>query len=314
MPHRQEKKGYDLTDCSVSHEFETLVNIGSHPMICVQIEALDDITKLGRSLQFLDLHVSTALPIHKAVFMDPVEGEAGSDTHTLREKPGEQVLSEDDSAPEGEQQQPVEDTQRGEPVWSRPVVRQEDWSNDMDDHVEGAQGESVHGVGDRGAGEAGGEIRPHEVPVLLHGELRAYEVAAKKEAVREHLEETGWLPEGWLQLVLGEKLLPLEPGPLPVVAVEGQSYEPEGEDTVGHGPADVVARGLGEVVAHQEVAEVEDEGEDNRGEGAPSQGQDDVGGEYRVNGMEKGPAKHPNGGNKTCEEEVKVLLCSWPIC
>ena len=76
---------------------------------------------------------------------------------------------------------------------------------------------------------------------------------------------------------------------------------------MGHRPADVVPLALGEVVTHQEVAEVEDEREDDTDEGAASRGQDEEGCEDGGEGVLDVPADDEPAGQNPRHDEVEML-------
>ena len=155
----------------------------------------------------------------------------------------------------------------------------------MEEHVEEAESKSLEAVGQRRAGEGvlvGGR---HKLLVLLHLDLGAYKVPSYEEAVREDLQERRSLLQCRLLLVLGQRLAPEPLGPGAVVEVEGEPDEPERHDAVRHCPANVVAFALSEVVANEEIPEVEYEGDDDTGESSTRSEEDQVSCSDGVDGM-----------------------------
>ena len=84
-----------------------------------------------------------------------------------------------------------------------------------------------------------------------------------------------------VQLVLAETLGVLLQS-LPVIQVPAKSYQPEAEDALRHGPADVVLVPGLVPVSGQEVGHVDQEAEDHGGQAASQTQVGQIGEEYRV--------------------------------
>ena len=75
-----------------------------------------------------------------------------------------------------------------------------------------------------------------------------------------------------------------------------------------HGPADVITFALSKVVAHKEVAKVEDEWDDDTDEGTAGRRQDDVGGEDGRQGVLNVLSYHEPSGQETCIYILKLAI------
>ena len=74
-----------------------------------------------------------------------------------------------------------------------------------------------------------------------------------------------------------------------------------------HGPADVVPLTLSVVVSNQQVAKVEDEADDDAGEGSPGSQEDDEGSEDGIKTVLHITANHEPSNQETCEDEEPVM-------
>ena len=124
--------------------------------------------------------------------------------------------------------------------------------------------------------------------------------------MRQHLENVGRRGESGLQLVLAQTLRAfLEP--LAVIKVPAETNQPETEDTLRHGPADVVLIPGLVPVPRQQVAHVHQETDRDPGQGAAQCEEGEVGEEYRVERVSDALAYHPVRQQEAGEEEVEML-------
>lgn len=104
MPDSKEEESDNLGNSSTSHELEPLVNVNSHPVVGVNVEAFNDMSKLPAAFQPRNFHIGAALPVNEASLLDTIECQARDDTHTLCTEPGKEILGQDEPAPDGEQE------------------------------------------------------------------------------------------------------------------------------------------------------------------------------------------------------------------
>jgi len=190
VPYRQENQSDTLTQRLIPHKFEPFVNVDRDPMIGIDVETLDNIAKACRSLQSSNLDIGTPPPINRAIFSLLNEAESREDTDAFSHEPGKNVLGKDDLDPEGKKQKPGDKGMLCEVLGGRPAHGQVNIPHHVQKAVEDAQEKALESVLYGRAGELGRVVRPHELAVFLHRDLRTHEVAADEETVRQHLQQS----------------------------------------------------------------------------------------------------------------------------
>ena len=275
------------------------------PAVGVDVESLNIMTKLLSRLQSPELHVGAARPVRVTLGVTDV-GEAGHHADALRHQPEREILGQDELAPDGQEEQPGEDPRVPEGLGCRPELGEVEGAHHVSQEVAETDQQSLQPEGYRGGGQTCLVLGRDELSVLGQAELGAYEVSSDEERMRQHLEYVGRRGQSCLQLVLAQTLgVFLES--LPVIEVPAEANQPETEDTLRHGPANVVLLPGLVPVPGQQVGHVHQEADGDPGHGAAQAEEGEVGEEYRVERVSDALAYHPVRQQEAGEEEVEML-------